>query len=130
MNRLEQKVGDLIDKQQKILWWFRNKGRKPWYAIQGWQQYRIRPDFIAARKNDSGKLELVYILESKGEHLLGNADTEYKKKMLDLISEQSQSKKIHTYQQTELQLTTVNDNIEAYLIEENQEDEEVRRLFK
>jgi len=129
MNRLEQKVGDLLDKQDRILWWFKNKGKNPWYSIQGWQQYRIRPDFIAAKKNDADRLGLVYILESKGEHLLGNADTEYKKKMLDLISEQSQSNKIRTYQQTELNLTTVNDNVEAYLIEENQEDESVRKLF-
>ena len=28
MNSLEQKVGDILDKQEKILWWFRNKTNK------------------------------------------------------------------------------------------------------
>jgi type III restriction enzyme len=130
MNKLEQKVGDILDQQQRIIWWFRNKGKKPWYSIQGWQQYKIRPDFVAAKRADTGKLEMVYILESKGEHLAGNADTRYKKKVLDLMTEQNQSGKIVRYEQMELPLFKVNEKAEFYLLEENTEEENLRNLFK
>jgi type III restriction enzyme len=78
MNSFEQTVGELLDKQEKIIWWFRNKVNRQWYSIQGWQENKIRPDFVAAKKNDNGKLELVYVLESKGAHLIGTPDTCYK----------------------------------------------------
>jgi type III restriction enzyme len=130
INRLEQKVGDILDSQQHILWWFRNKGKNPWYSIQGWQEYKIRPDFVAAKKTETGKLELVYILESKGEHLLGNTDTEYKKKVLDLMTEQHKNGKIAVYEQMELPLHAVNEKAEFYLIEENKEEQTLRTLLK
>jgi len=98
MNTLERKVGDLLDKQEKILWWFRNKVNRKWYSIQGWQQNKIRPDFVAAKKTIENHLELVYIIESKGEHLLGNSDTTYKKKVLDVMTEQKQLKNIKAFQ--------------------------------
>ena len=50
MNSLERSVGEILDKQQTILWWFRNKVSRGWYAIQGWRRHKIRPDFVAARK--------------------------------------------------------------------------------
>ncbi len=130
MNSLEQKVGDLLDKQEKILWWYRNKVSKNWYSIQGWHEHKIRPDFVAAKKNDDGKLELVYILESKGEHLLGNADTTYKKKVLDIMTEQKRIKKIQHYEQMELPFGQVNDNVEFYLVEQGQEETEIKKYFK
>lgn len=92
MNSFERKVGDLLDKQEKILWWFRNKVNRSWYSIQGWQKHKIRPDFVTAKKTDTGKLELVYILESKGKHLLGNSDTEYKEKMFSIMTEESKKR--------------------------------------
>lgn len=130
MNSLEQKVGDLLDKQEKILWWYRNKVSKNWYSIQGWHEYKIRPDFVAAKKNNDGKLEIVYILESKGEHLLGNADTTYKKKVLDIMTEQSRIKKIQHYEQMELPFGQVNDNVEFYLVEQEREENEIKKYFK
>lgn len=135
MNRLEQRVGDILDKQGKILWWFRNKAGKQWYSIQGWQKNKIRPDFVTAKKREDGKLELVYIIESKGEHLAGNIDTQYKKKVLDLMTEQHRKKEIKQYGK---QLTffdaddkfKINENAAFYLIEENKEEESLRNLFK
>jgi type III restriction enzyme len=50
MNTLERKVGDIFDKQSNTIRWFRNKVSKQGYAIQGWQQYKIHPDFVAAKK--------------------------------------------------------------------------------
>lgn len=129
MNRLEQTVGDILDKQEKILWWFRNKISKQWYAIQGWREYKVRPDFVAAKKNDSGGLEIVYVLESKGEHLMGNPDTAYKQKVLDLMTDQKKSRAIQHYEQMELPFGIVNEQVEFYLIEEGKEEEKVRTLF-
>ena len=130
MNGLECKVGDILDRQEKILWWYKNKASNNWYAIQGWQQYKIRPDFVAARKKGSDQVELLYVIESKGEHLSGNADTLYKKNVLDKMTEQHRNGKIKCYQQTELDLFTINEKAEFYLIEEKQEEVKIRELFK
>lgn len=77
-----------------------------------------------------GKLELVCIFESKGEHLLGNVDTQYKKKVLDLMTQQHRGKRIERYRQRELPFTEINENAEFYLLEENKEEETVRNLFR
>lgn len=129
MNTLERKVGDLLDKQEKILWWFRNKVNRKWYSIQGWQQNKIRPDFVAAKKTAENHLELVYIIESKGEHLLGNIDTAYKKKVLDVMTEQK--KNIKAYQtQIPFEEYVINDKVECYLIEQGKEEEKIKEILK
>ena len=131
MNTLERKVGDLLDKQEKILWWFRNKVNRKWYSIQGWQQNKIRPDFVAAKKTADNRLELVYIIESKGEHLLGNIDTKYKKKVLDVMTKQKQLQNIKAYQtQIPFEEYTINDKIECYLIEQGKEEEKIKEILK
>lgn len=131
MNTLERKVGDFLDKQEKILWWFRNKVNRKWYSIQGWQQNKIRPDFVAAKKTDDNRLELVYIIESKGEHLLGNIDTSYKKKVLDIMTEQKQLKNIKVYQtQIPFEEYVINDKFECYLIEQGKEEEKIKEILK
>ncbi|OIP41982.1 hypothetical protein AUJ95_02315 [Candidatus Desantisbacteria bacterium CG2_30_40_21] len=128
MNSLERKVGDILDKQEKILWWFRNKVSRGWYSIQGWQKYRLCPDFIAARKNNNNELELVYILESKGEQLIGNPDTIYKQKVLNIMTEQKKQKAICHYER--MGFGQINDNVEFYLVEQGKEEEELRKYFK
>lgn len=131
MNTLERKVGDLLDKQEKILWWFRNKVNRKWYSIQGWQQHKIRPDFVAAKKTADNHLELVYIIESKGEHLLGNIDTSYKKKVLDIMTEQKQLNNIKAYQtQIPFEEYVINDKVECYLIEQGKEEEKIKEILK
>lgn len=130
MNSLERTVGQILDNQAKILWWFRNKIGKKWYAIQGWQKHKIRPDFVAAKKTDDGKVELVYVIESKGEHLLGNADSEYKKSVLDLMTGQHQTNKIERYQFKQLGLFEINEKVACYFVEEKKEAESVRTIFR
>jgi len=129
MNTLEQKVGRILDDQSKILWWFRNKASKPWYAIQGWKEYKIRPDFVAAKKKGNDEFEILYIIESKGEHLAGNDDTQYKKSILDLMTKQRKDKKIYTYQ-AELPFGMISENVECYLVEQGKEEQEVKSLMK
>ncbi len=130
INTLEKTVGDILDKQEKILWWFRNKVSRNWYSIQGWQEYKIRPDFVAAKKKENGKLELVYIIESKGEHLAGNPDTLYKEKVLNFMNEQKKRKAIRHCEQLELPFGQINDNDEFYLVLQGKEEEDLKRLFK
>jgi type III restriction enzyme len=131
MNILERKVGDILDKQEKILWWFRNKVNRKWYSIQGWQRNKIHPDFVAAKTSNMKRLELVYILESKGEHLLGNQNTLYKKKVLDIMTTKTQQKDIKTYQiKFPLEDFIINERIECYLIEQEKEEQKLKELLK
>jgi type III restriction enzyme len=129
MNELERRVGNLLDRQSSILWWFKNKVKRDGYSIQGWRSNRVYPDFVAAKKDANDKLDIVYIFESKGEHLQGNADTEYKKKVLDIMTDQHRQDAIQMYTQPELPLFKVNDRVECYLIEEGREEHEIRKLF-
>ena len=85
INGLELDVAKYIDGQKNTLWWVRNKADKGWYAIQGWQD-KVKPDFVVAKKDEKGKLELVYIVESKGEHLEGNRDTLYKGDLFNFLN--------------------------------------------
>ena len=125
MNNLEKSVGDILDRQEKILWWFRNKVSKGWYAIQGWQKYKIRPDFIAAKKKEDGSLELVYVIESKGEMLVGNSDTTYK----DDVMKEMNKQQVNIYQE-ELPLGKLNESVKYYLIAQNEEEVELKQLMK
>lgn len=128
MNSLEHSVAQILEHQQKLVWWFRNRVAKNFYSIQGWHENKIRPDFIVARKKDDDKIELVYILEAKGEHLANNPDTQYKKKILDKMTEMKKAGKLKAYQ-TEIHFETLNEAVEAYLIEENKEEEQLRKLM-
>ena len=87
LNELEANVAELLENNEKILWWVRNKASRGWYAIQGWQQDKIRPDFVVARKDDEGKLDLMYVIESKGRHLVGNEDSDYKQLVFEFMNE-------------------------------------------
>lgn len=124
MNKLEKDIGQILDKQDKILWWYKNKIRKDWYSVKGWRKGNIYPDFVAAKKNKSGGLDLVYVIESKGEHLLGNADTLYK----DSVFKKMNKAKL------KLMSLDLFDNkeekVEYYLIEEGEEEKKVKELYK
>ena len=89
INGLEQDVAKLLDNQKNILWWVRNKATKGWYVLSGWKPERVRPDFVVARKNSEGKLDLIYVIESKGAHLEGNVDTTYKNDLFKFMNSTS-----------------------------------------
>lgn len=129
LNKLEKDVVNILERQETIMFWFRNKVARGWYAIQGWRENKIRPDFVVAKKKDDNKVEIVYLMESKGEHLLGNNDTTYKNEVFKQMTEQHKKGKIKTYQ-TELDFGVVNEDVEAYLIEGGKEEQEIRKLMK
>jgi type III restriction enzyme len=121
---LERTIAVTLDEQEKLVWWFRHKVSRGWYAIQGWRKYKIHPNFVAAKKRTDGSLELVYVLESKGEHLAGNDDTMYK----DKVMQEMTKTKIEAYQM-EIKFGKVNDRAEFYVVEQGNEVTKVRTLF-
>lgn len=86
-NQTEQAVALYLDQQEDILkWWFKNHVSSSSYSIQGWRKPRVYPDFIALRQD----APVVYVLETKGVHLSGNPDTNYKKALFELCNQYSQ----------------------------------------
>ena len=84
-NKAEREVAVYLDGQEALKWWHRNVARKQ-YGLQGWRRGRIYPDFIFAM-NGEGRPERIIVLETKGDQLEGNLDTEYKRKLLELLTE-------------------------------------------
>jgi type III restriction enzyme len=87
INPLEKSVAIYLDRQEKLLWWYRNLSKQD-YHIQGWKKNKIYPDFIASEINTVNEEDYgaVYILETKGLHLK-NEDTAYKQDVFELCNE-------------------------------------------
>ena len=80
-NELEKKFACYLDEQKAVQWWHRVAARQQGeYYLQGWKKGRIYPDFVAMASETR-----LLIFETKGEHLLGNPDTEYKRKVLKVL---------------------------------------------
>ena len=87
-NDLEKKVAWYLDEDSAIKWWHRIIERQDWH-LQGWQKNKIYPDFLVCVKPSKSGNASFSILETKGRHLMGNPDTEYKRKLFDLFTEYS-----------------------------------------
>jgi len=73
MNKEELDLAYRIDGLSNIFWWFRNPENNGFY-IQGWLKNKFYPDFIMKTKKGN-----YFVLEYKGEHLMGSEETDYKK---------------------------------------------------
>ncbi len=91
LNNLEEAVALYLDEQERLLWWYRNLAKAD-YRLQGWKPNRIYPDFLAAERTGDDGYDKVYVIESKGEQLAGNEDTEYKRTIIDLCNEMAVEK--------------------------------------
>jgi type III restriction enzyme len=80
-NEYERAVALVLDRHADVLWWFRNRVGPQFFTVQGYRKQRIYPDFIVQQTEDSREHHRVLVIESKGEHLEGNPDTEYKRKV-------------------------------------------------
>jgi len=80
-NQYEADVALVMDKHPEVLWWYQNKVGKDSFAIQGYRKNRIHPDFVVQNGKDQKPVARVVVVESKGKHLSGNPDTEYKRKI-------------------------------------------------
>ncbi len=91
-NNTEKSVALYLEEQERLYFWYRNQVKSD-YSIQGWRRQRIYPDFIFAtgdgKINDSDR---IYVAETKGQHLVGNQDSEYKESLLNLCTELAREK--------------------------------------
>ena len=84
---LELRFAQYLDKQKALRWWHRVAARQgDNYYLRGWKPDRIWPDFIAMGGETDGKPH-VLVFETKGAHLSGNPDTEYKKRVLKTLQD-------------------------------------------
>lgn len=81
----ERDIAVYFDGESALKWWHRNVARTQ-YSLQGWRRDKIYPDFIIGVQRGDGSSRMV-VLEMKGQHLAGNEDTEYKKSVLELLSQ-------------------------------------------
>lgn len=82
---LEKRFACYLDEERALRWWHRVAVRQQEkYYLRGWKQGRIFPDFVAMTTGDMDD-KRVLIVDTKGEHLGGNADTEYKRKVLETL---------------------------------------------
>ena len=90
LNGLENKVATYLDTQARLFFWYRNRARRDYY-VQGWEPGRIYADFILTLKPDEpdvgDEYHRVFVVETKGVHLGGSEDTEYKRSVFDVCSE-------------------------------------------
>ena len=95
-SNLERKFAFYLDEQKAIQWWHRIAVRQQHeYYLRGWQRERIYPDFTAWAEAQNRYHLLVF--ETKGGHLAGNADTEYKQKLFDVLEEEFDAGKMTVY---------------------------------
>jgi type III restriction enzyme len=83
-NGLEAEFACYLDSQAALRWWHRNVARSL-YGLQGWRRDKVYPDFVFARIERDGADTLV-VMETKGLHLKGNDDTEYKRRLMQRLS--------------------------------------------
>ena len=82
---LERRFARYLDEFTALNWWYRVAARqRREYHLRGWRQERIYPDFVAMAGETEGKPHLL-VFETKGEHLKGNPDTEYKQRVMDAL---------------------------------------------
>ncbi len=83
LNSLEEKALWRMEDSGKTFWWYRNKAKKDFYLI-AWKRNRFYPDFILTIGKDKDTFEKICLIETKGGHLLGNTDTNYKQNLTKL----------------------------------------------
>jgi len=90
VNGLEKDVAWYFDGEKAVRWWHRIAVHQDWH-LQGWQRQRVYPDFLACLHDaGDGKLRFT-VLETKGLHLKGSEDTEYKAKLFELLTAHSKT---------------------------------------
>ena len=83
MNHYEQQVAWYLDEHEAVQWWHRLAARDE-YHLQGWQANKIYPDFLVCV--DTHNLhKSKFIIETKGDHLKGNDDTQYKQQLFETL---------------------------------------------
>lgn len=90
LNGLERDVAWYLDGDAAVKWWHRIAVRQDWH-LQGWQRNRIYPDFLACLHGKGDGSVRFTVLETKGLHLAGSEDTEYKRRLFQVLTQHSQT---------------------------------------
>ena len=93
-NETEKAVAWYLEGHQRLFFWYRNRSRYD-YFLQGWRKHKIYPDFIftsTSLKNEAD-YEQAYGVETKGLHLLGSTDTNYKREMFSICTDEAKSRR-------------------------------------
>jgi type III restriction enzyme len=83
---LEYPIAVAINNKNVVEWWHRLAVKGTEYSIQGWKREKIYPDFLVKLETDKDGVERLYFIESKGNQLEGNKDTDYKQKLFNTIN--------------------------------------------
>ncbi len=90
LNELEKAVAFCLDREEKVLWWYRNLIGKGNFYIQGPRRNRVYPDFVVQEGEQEGNskkpVASVLVLESKGKQLKGSEDTNYKRSLAEFFN--------------------------------------------
>jgi type III restriction enzyme len=86
LNDAERKFAVYLDRDDAVRWWHRNGTKPRSYGVRGWRRGNVYPDFLFAALQD-GERDRIVVIETKGEQLAGNPDTEYKRTLLALLSD-------------------------------------------
>jgi type III restriction enzyme len=95
-NEYERAVALVLDRDEQVLWWYRNRVGPENFTIQGPRRHKIYPDFVVQGEYQGRTFHRVWVVESKGKHLQGNPDTQYKR---DVAAYFDQAGKQVTWQQ-------------------------------
>ncbi len=82
-NRFEGDMALYIDDNEAVKWWWRIAARRDW-GLQGWMRNKVYPDFLVQLESD-GETARLLVIETKGKHLEGSIDTEFKTKFFELL---------------------------------------------
>ena len=97
---LERDVACYLDSQAALQWWHRNVA-KAQYGLQGWKRNKVYPDFVFARVSGAGT-NTVVVLETKGLHLAGSGDTQYKQALLQRLTQAYAAQSLNSAGQMEV----------------------------
>lgn len=125
-NNYEYKVASYINKNEAVKWWHRLGVKGTEYSIQGWKRDRIYPDFLVKLEQDKDGVSKVHFIETKGEHLTGNTDTEYKQKVFNYINQYA-NKEIHPV--GEMKFVKTKDNISFHMVFEDEWETDLKKLI-
>lgn len=84
-NNDEAEFACYLDELGALSWWHRNVAKAGHYHLQGWKKNRVYPDFLFALQK-AGRKRRIVVWETKGDQLAMNLDSEYKRKLLELMS--------------------------------------------
>ena len=87
LNSYERDVALVLDRDERVLWWYRNLVGSYNFAIQGYLRARIFPDFVVQQGSGKKPIASVLVIESKGKQLSGNLDTTYKRRIAKYFSD-------------------------------------------